>query len=342
MGERRIAYVDASGDLFLTTVIKPSPLKLAAVVDSIAWHASVDILAALADGALVAWLAPVIAHMDNDLCAAAKVTVDPATTAHLGWATGDVMAAGGSAAGGAGGGAPLGGSAGGVSALPPSIVSFAGSRVTVRRGDGSTVQATVSLYAPLAHECAAAGKWPEALRLARFVGKEPLWAAVAALALNARQADAAAEALAALGAVDKLAWVTKLQSLQSTDARAAEWAVYRRQHDEAEAMLLQATPVPLVYRAIKMNVKIARWERALQLAQQNKVHVDTVLLYRRSFLAAMGRAETLEPFLRAAAAVGELDVEAIKVSGWLAGCMHACASDNVARLGVTTSHAPLT
>lgn len=37
----------------------------------------------------------------------------------------------------------------------------------------------------------------------------------------------------------------------------------------------------LVYRAIKANIKLFRWDRALDLAQQYKQHVETVLWYRQ-------------------------------------------------------------
>lgn len=46
-------------------------------------------------------------------------------------------------------------------------------------------------------------------------------------------------------------------------------------------MLLQAG---LVYKAIKLNVKCQRWERALELGINFKTHVDTVLLYRKWYL----------------------------------------------------------
>lgn len=50
-------------------------------------------------------------------------------------------------------------------------------------------------------------------------------------------------------------------------------------------ILLSAAPncmqAGLVYRAIKMHVKLHSWQRALELAQKHNQHVDTVLMYRR-------------------------------------------------------------
>ncbi|MFO0131818.1 MAG: hypothetical protein ACK52J_04955 [bacterium] len=36
----------------------------------------------------------------------------------------------------------------------------------------------------------------------------------------------------------------------------------------------------LFYRAIKLNIKLYRWEKALELALTHKTHVDTVVAYR--------------------------------------------------------------
>jgi intraflagellar transport protein 80 len=69
----------------------------------------------------------------------------------------------------------------------------------------------------------------------------------------------------------------QVKSIPSEEGRAAALAVYRRQPAEAESLLLGAG---LVYRAIKLNVKLFRWQRALELAQKHRQHVDTVLLYR--------------------------------------------------------------
>lgn len=53
--------------------------------------------------------------------------------------------------------------------------------------------------------------------------------------------------------VDKLEFVQHVLRISSDEGRNAEMALYRRCPDEAEAILLQASP-PLIYRAIKLNV----------------------------------------------------------------------------------------
>jgi intraflagellar transport protein 80 len=134
------------------------------------------------------------------------------------------------------------------------------------------------------------------------------WALLAALAIDAVQLGAAEAAFGALDAVDKLAWVRRVAALPSEEGRAAELSVFRRRPDEAEGILLNAG---LLYRAIKLNVRLFRWERALALAQQHQRHVDTVLMHRRVHLEAAGARESLPAYLAAAEGV-VVDVDAIK------------------------------
>ena len=88
-----------------------------------------------------------------------------------------------------------------------------------------------------------------------------------------------------------------LKKIEKTGARLqnAELALYKRRPDEAERILLQASP-PLLYRAIKMNIRLFRWDRALELAVKHRSHVDTVLAYRAKYLDAFKKSETDDRF----------------------------------------------
>ena len=72
-------------------------------------------------------------------------------------------------------------------------------------------------------------------------------------------------------------FINYVKELPSEQSRNASFALYCKRINEAEQILLQAK---LFYRAIKMNIKLFRWDRALELALQHKTHVDTVLAYR--------------------------------------------------------------
>ena len=45
-----------------------------------------------------------------------------------------------------------------------------------------------------------------------------------------------------------------------------------------------------------MNIKLYKWERALDIALQNQTHVDTVLAYRQRFLQMQKKEEDNEKF----------------------------------------------
>lgn len=111
--------------------------------------------------------------------------------------------------------------------------------------------------------------------------------------------------------IDKLHYILYIKDIPSAVARNAELALLKRNPDEAEKLLLQAQP-PLLYRAIKLNINLFRWERALEIAQLGKQHIDTVVGYRQRFLATMGKKETSDKFLAAASTV-TVDWEVIKV-----------------------------
>jgi intraflagellar transport protein 80 len=53
-----------------------------------------------------------------------------------------------------------------------------------------------------------------------------------------------------------------------------------------------------VYRAIKLNLNLFRWTRALDLALKHKVHVETVLAYRQKYLQSFDREEVNPKFLQ--------------------------------------------
>ena len=59
-----------------------------------------------------------------------------------------------------------------------------------------------------------------------------------------------------------------------------------------------------------MNLRMFRWERALEVATQYRQHVDTVLLYRKQYLKKYGKSEDNAMYLRYA---GEVNVDPVAV-----------------------------
>ena len=63
----------------------------------------------------------------------------------------------------------------------PTLVSFIGNHVSVRRADGSLITTSVSPYPAALHQLASTNKWAEATRLCRFVKDDTLWACLGIL-----------------------------------------------------------------------------------------------------------------------------------------------------------------
>lgn len=96
--------------------------------------------------------------------------------------------------------------------------------------------------------------------------------------------------------------------LPAQESRTAAVLTFQRRPDEAIQVLVQGG---LIYRAIKLNVRLHRWQAALEMALKYGTHVDTVLHYRQEFLRVAQRAEEMPAFLQYAGKV-EIDPEAIK------------------------------
>merc|ERR1711865_1187584 len=102
---------------------------------------------------------------------------------------------------------------------------------------------------------------------AAVVKDKKIWACLGAMAINGQMLDTAEIAFAAIDEVDKLQYILYIKDIPSAEGVAAELALFRRRPEEAEQILLTAG---LHYRAIKLNIKLFNWERALDLAVRNQ------------------------------------------------------------------------
>ncbi|KDO33773.1 hypothetical protein SPRG_01653 [Saprolegnia parasitica CBS 223.65] len=265
--DRKLFFIDTNRDLHLARVTHKGTYKLQAQVDTAAWNDASEMLVAISDAKVFCWLYPNMVYVDRTLLPDAIEVKDGNDFMKL-----------------------------------AQITSFVGPRFTVRRADGAILAGAVSPYPTVLYEFTAAGEWDKAVRLCRFVKSRALWTTVAGMALHKRHLETAEVALAAIDSVDKLHFVLYVKNLVSEERRMAELALYGGAIDEAESILLQANPAPLVYRAIKMNIRLFRWDRALDLAIKHTTaagtHVDTVLAYRQRFLAANKMDETDKKFLQ--------------------------------------------
>lgn len=134
----------------------------------------------------------------------------------------------------------------------------------------------------------------KAIRMCRFVKEPTLWACLAAMSIYCRELNTVEIALAAIDEADKVQYINYIKDLPSEPSRNAALALYCKKYEEAQQILLGAR---LFYRAIKMNIKLYKWERALQIAVENRTHLDTVIAYRMRYLQQMKREETNQKFI---------------------------------------------
>mmetsp|Transcript_39014 Transcript_39014/g.38632 ORF Transcript_39014/g.38632 Transcript_39014/m.38632 type:complete len:501 (+) Transcript_39014:753-2255(+) len=258
VNERKLCFVDSNRDMFLTMVHKPDVIKIATMVDSFQWNDNNDMLSCLSDGKLITWFYPNAIYVDKDLMNQARSVRSATDVGKL-----------------------------------PQIVSFTGSMVSVRQLDGTLACLSVPPFAKIMYEHIDSADFDRSIKLCRFVNDKPLWACLAAMSLYCRELDTAEIALASIDEVDKVQFINYIKELPSEASRNSALALYCKKITEAEQILLQAK---LYYRAIKMNIKLFRWDRALDLAIQYKTHVDTVLAFRQKYLEDCKKDEDNERF----------------------------------------------
>ncbi|KAM6961470.1 intraflagellar transport protein 80 homolog [Aplochiton taeniatus] len=267
--ERKIALVDKNRDLYLTSVRRlgrePSICKIGCMLHTLAWNDGANILCGIQDSQFTVWYYPGAVLTDRDLLPKTLCTRDGSEFSRA-----------------------------------PHILNYVSTQVTVRRGDGSLVYASVSPYPALVHEYSASSRWEDALRLCRFAKDQLLWACLAGMAMANRELTTAEVAYAAIGEVDKVQYINSIKELPSKESSVAHMLLFSGHTQEAEATLLQAG---LIYQAIQVHLDLYNWDRALELAVKHKTHVDTVLAYRQKFLQDFGKQETTKRFLQYAEGV---------------------------------------
>ena len=183
------------------------------MVDTIMFNPNTDMLAAITDGQLAVWYYPSVVYVDVALLEATRFKKDAADAGKQ-----------------------------------SQFVAFSNSQIIVRRmNDGAHICMHVSPYPAMLYQQCSQGMWPAATRLCRFVKDNGLWACLAAMAVNNRQLDTAEIAYAAIQEVDRLQYIKHIREIPSEEGRNAAIALFRRQPEEAVAILLQAG---LLYRAI--------------------------------------------------------------------------------------------
>ena len=162
--ERKIAFIDANKDLYISTVHKSEKsYKLGTICDSFIWHDKFDILTSISDSKLITYFYPNVVYIDTDLL---EMTITSKEYPELG--------------------------------RMPQILNYSDSLVNVRRKDGGIVSLGISPYPTILFDFCEKGKLDKGLKLCRFVKEPLLWACLAAACLKFKDLDTAETAFAAI------------------------------------------------------------------------------------------------------------------------------------------------
>jgi intraflagellar transport protein 80 len=78
------------------------------------------------------------------------------------------------------------------------------------------------------------------------------------MAIDGNELNTAEVAFAAIEEVDKLQFIAHIKEIPTVEGRNSELYLFKGMIKEAESVLLQTG---LIFRAIKLNIKLFRWER---------------------------------------------------------------------------------
>ncbi|XP_043511974.1 intraflagellar transport protein 80 homolog isoform X3 [Frieseomelitta varia] len=267
-------------DLFLVSIRIPGfgrVCKIAAMAQDIAWATDANVLAAMLDATLSVWLCPNCVHY-SDRKIIRKTRIDKESSEF---------------------------------GKQPSIANVYNGMVMIRRGDGALVASSFYTFFISLHQHILNKRWKEALSLCRVAQNEILWTCMAVMATDNKELNAAEEAYAAISRYDKVDYIQYIKSLPNKTERLAEMALLSGDLLTTEGILLQNG---LTEEAVRINIEVYNWNRALELAIRHKKQLDEVLNARKRYLQVINKKETNQNFLAYMANVAKAQEAAEKIS----------------------------
>ena len=262
--DRKVCFTDTNKDLYISNVYIPKVVKITNMCDSFSWNDSNDMLCAIADEKFYAWVYPNAVYLEKEILDGCRYEKDASNIGKN-----------------------------------CQILNFTGSFCNILKSDGSLCSKTITPYAGLLLNLLSYQDGIErGLKLCRYVKDKVLWTAFSAICINYREIQIAETAVASIDEVDKVNFIEKILKLKEQNYNENLISAYvlllSNRIDEAENILIQGK---LIYRAIKININLFRWDRALNLALNFKTHIDTVLAYRQKYLESVGLEEVNSKFI---------------------------------------------
>lgn len=266
---KKLLMLDANQDLHLVVLPSSSSKKVASLVSSFIWHETLDIFAWQTSGAVNVALAPAALSFDAPLFKLSTLS-EPIT--------GTIE-----------------------------FKNFYDATLAVQKEQRTAGQISIdSVAVKLLRIIGDGSKSVElragkGLKLARFVKNKSVWAILACFCLENRDTSTAEVALAALDLIDRVQFLSKLNSEESAENQQYLFFCLNGKLEECEKFLLnRKKPVVLV----KTLLKQFEFQRALEIAQATKSKdssmdwlVDLALHSRKKYLEEGGfKEEFLDAF----------------------------------------------
>ena len=123
-----------------------------------------------------------------------------------------------------------------------------------------------------------------------------LWATLAALSTKKNQLDISEEAFSSALQIDKVDYMHYIKKLDESPEQMAETAILNGGSVlEAEIILINNQKIS---QAIKLAIRLNRWERALEIAQKHGNDIEQVVRERKKFMDALKREEMNPKFMK--------------------------------------------
>jgi len=173
---------------------------------------------------------------------------------------------------------------------PIELELFDGTHAIAKSKEGARCAVPISPFLIMLHEAIdLVRNWKIVLQICRAINEPSFWAVCASCAIQSEEIDAAQEAFASLSMIDRVLFLDKVKKMKSPSARNAMIVLMQGRHADAEEILIQRG---LAFRAVKMNISLYKWDRALALAKRLGKFNDVVYYYRKLFIERLGITET--------------------------------------------------
>ena len=132
------------------------------------------------------------------------------------------------------------------------ILGFYETMMSFKNSEGSTVRTTIPVYAQLLLERIKQKKLQEAVSICRLTNQKYLWAVLGGYCLESGELNVMQECFSALGHVDKLEQINKIQNMDNKTSQITEIKLLGNDKDASRGLLKQAS----IFETIKVRLKL--------------------------------------------------------------------------------------